>query len=64
MVSKTKHQNTTQVFKTVMFWIYAGFSTGNHLSIPAHNGSALAAHDVVLVAVNYRLDAFGWLYWK
>jgi carboxylesterase type B len=46
--------------KAVMFYIYGGaFIMGTSF---LYNGSALAAHDVVVVTTNYRLGVFGFLY--
>ena len=43
----------------VMFWIHGGGNSIGHAG--PYDGSRLAAHhDVVLVAVNYRLGPFGW----
>ena len=48
----------------VMFWVHGGAwmlgdDIGRHSS---YNGSTLAMlHDVIVIAVNYRLDALGWL---
>jgi len=45
----------------VMFWIYGGgFTMGDSWSGGSYDGSTLAGrHDVVLVSVNYRLNAMG-----
>ncbi|CAG2177880.1 unnamed protein product, partial [Oppiella nova] len=46
--------------KSVMFWIHGGgFVWG---SSDMFNGGPLATHDVVVVAINYRLGYFGFLY--
>ena len=43
----------------VMFWIHGGGNSVGHAG--PYDGSLLAVrHDVVLVAVNYRLGPFGW----
>ena len=48
--------------KPVMFWIHGGgFTIGSSFQW-AYNGSALAAHDVVVVSINYRLGWFGFLF--
>ncbi|CAG2173673.1 unnamed protein product, partial [Oppiella nova] len=48
--------------KPVMFWIHGGgLLTGSSFQYQ-YNGSALAAHDVVVVSINYRLAQFGFLY--
>ena len=43
-----------------MFWIYGGGFQGGNAN--GYNGAAIAAHDVVFVAPNYRLGVFGFLY--
>ncbi|CAG2119961.1 unnamed protein product, partial [Medioppia subpectinata] len=55
---------TTNVkeLKPVMFWIYGGGLTMGSIFQEWYNGSALATKDVVVVSVNYRLGAFGFLY--
>jgi para-nitrobenzyl esterase len=49
--------------RPVMVWIHGGaFITGAG-SVPWYNGTSFAAnHDVVVVTVNYRLGAFGFLH--
>jgi len=45
----------------VLFWIHGGgFSQGSG-SVPIYDGAALAARGVVVVSINYRLGAFGFL---
>ena len=47
----------------VMVWFYGGvLIMGSIYQLPHYNGSALASHDVVIVTVNYRVGAFGFLY--
>ncbi|CAG2170939.1 unnamed protein product [Oppiella nova] len=48
--------------KPVMFWIYGGGLTSGSIFFHDYNGSVLATHDVLLVAPNYRLGPFGFLY--
>ncbi|CAG2169387.1 unnamed protein product, partial [Oppiella nova] len=48
--------------KPVMFWIHGGALALGSSFQWQYNGSALAAHDVVVVSMNYRLDKFGFLY--
>jgi len=49
--------------RPVMFWIHGGaFKTGS-AKVDDHDGSALAkSGDVVVVTINYRLGALGYLY--
>jgi para-nitrobenzyl esterase len=45
----------------VMFWIHGGGYLVGSSSEPRFNGDFLPAHGVVLVTINYRLSAFGFL---
>ena len=46
-----------------MFYIHGGSFTSGTIFAEIYNGQYLAAlGDVVVVTVNYRLDAFGFLY--
>jgi len=45
----------------VFFWIYGGALAGGASSEPMYDGSRLAAQGVVVVTINYRLGALGWL---
>ncbi|MGA3082861.1 MAG: carboxylesterase family protein [Terracidiphilus sp.] len=45
----------------VMFWIHGGGYKAGAGSEPRHNGDFLPLHGVVLVTINYRLSAFGFL---
>jgi len=48
--------------KPVMFFIHGGSFMAGGSSEPLQNGSNLAAaHDVVLVSINYRLNVFGFI---
>ena len=48
--------------RPVMVWIHGGGLSSGSGSAPAYNGSALAARgDVVIVTINYRLGALGFL---
>ena len=48
--------------RTVMFWIHGGGFTGGSGTTPMyHGGPLLSRHDVVLVTINYRLGALGYL---
>lgn len=48
--------------RPVMVWLYGGAWRGGHASVAAADGRNLAGFgDVVVVAMNYRLGAHGWL---
>lgn len=48
--------------RTVMFWIHGGGFTGGSGTTPMYSGGPLLSrHDVVLVTINYRLGALGYL---
>jgi len=48
--------------RPVMFWIHGGANNGGTSNHPMLDGSQLASQfDVVVVSINYRLSAFGWL---
>lgn len=46
--------------KPVMVWIHGGALTRGSGAISTYDGTALAAKDVVVVTVNYRLGVFGY----
>ena len=48
--------------KPVMFWIHGAALSGGTIFDPDFLGGVLATEDVVLVTVNYRVGAFGFLY--
>ncbi len=49
--------------RPVMFWIHGGAFVNGAGSSPVYDGKKLARHgDVVVVTVNYRLGAFGFLH--
>jgi para-nitrobenzyl esterase len=49
--------------RPVMVWIHGGGFTSGAGSIPWYNGARFVTNgDVVVVTINYRLGAFGWLY--
>ncbi|NIJ19214.1 para-nitrobenzyl esterase [Sphingomonas naasensis] len=49
--------------KPVMLYIHGGAYSGGSVTDPLNDGGALAARgDVVVVTVNHRLNAFGYLY--
>jgi para-nitrobenzyl esterase len=45
----------------VMFWIHGGSNTGGTASSRLYKDGTLVNHGVVLVTINYRLGAFGFL---
>jgi len=45
----------------VLFWIHGGGFTEGSGAIPIYDGANLASNDVIVVTMNYRLDAFGFL---
>ncbi|EIM85602.1 alpha/beta-hydrolase [Stereum hirsutum FP-91666 SS1] len=45
----------------VFFWIYGGRFSGGAGSVPTYDGSGLAAKDIIVVTINYRLGPFGFL---
>jgi para-nitrobenzyl esterase len=47
--------------RPVLVWIPGGSYRVGGASLPLYDGARLAAHDVVVVALNYRLGALGWL---
>jgi para-nitrobenzyl esterase len=48
--------------RTVMFWIHGGAFTGGSGTTPMYSGGPLLSrHEVVLVTINYRLGALGYL---
>ena len=49
--------------RPVMVWLHGGGYTNGSSGIPVYDGTNLATkHDVVVVGVNHRLNAFGYLY--
>jgi para-nitrobenzyl esterase len=48
--------------RPVMVWIHGGAFTTGSGSIPLFSGRALASRDIVVVTINYRLGALGFLY--
>lgn len=45
----------------VMVWIYGGALENGSAAVPLYAGNELARHGVIIVTVNYRLGAFGFL---
>ena len=45
----------------VMVWIHGGSFTSGSGSLPIYDGSALAQREVVVVGINYRLGALGFM---
>src|SRR5271155_3289313 len=49
--------------RPVMVWIHGGSFVNGTGAMPWYDGSGFARHgDVVVVSINYRLGALGWLY--
>ena len=46
----------------VLFWIHGGSFMYGSGSVPAYDGSRFARHGIVVVTINYRLNASGFLY--
>lgn len=49
------------VTRPVLFWIHGGAYTNGAGSLPWYDGSRLAARGAVVVTINYRLGALGYL---
>jgi para-nitrobenzyl esterase len=47
--------------RPVLVWVPGGSYRVGAASLPTYDGARLAAHDVVVVGLNYRLGALGWL---
>ena len=47
--------------RPVLVWVPGGSYRIGAASLATYNGARLAAHDVVVVGLNYRLGALGWL---
>ena len=47
--------------RPVLVWVPGGSYRVGGASLPIYDGAQLAAHDVVVVGLNYRLGALGWL---
>jgi para-nitrobenzyl esterase len=45
----------------VFFWIYGGALAGGSSREPIYDGTRLAEQGIVVVSINYRLGALGWL---
>ncbi|RAH86949.1 carboxylesterase [Aspergillus japonicus CBS 114.51] len=45
----------------VYFWIYGGRFEGGSGDVLTYDGTGLAAKDIIVVTINYRLGAFGYL---
>ena len=45
----------------VFFWIYGGALWGGASRDPLYDGARLAEHGLIVVSINYRLGALGWL---
>jgi para-nitrobenzyl esterase len=47
--------------RPVLVWVPGGSYRVGGAALPTYDGGALAAHDVVVVGLNYRLGVLGWL---
>ncbi|HLM19017.1 MAG TPA: carboxylesterase family protein [Acidimicrobiia bacterium] len=47
--------------RPVLVWVPGGSYRVGGAALPLYDGAHLAAHDVVVVGLNYRLGALGWL---
>ena len=47
--------------KGVLVWIHGGAFMGGGSAVPIHDGEALAQKGILLVSINYRVNAFGFL---
>ena len=47
--------------RPVLVWVPGGSYRIGAASLATYDGARLAAHDVVVVGLNYRLGALGWL---
>ncbi|KAF2771406.1 carboxylesterase [Teratosphaeria nubilosa] len=45
----------------VFFWIYGGRFTGGSGDVITYDGTGLASKNIIVVTINYRLGAFGYL---
>ncbi|KAJ6006883.1 hypothetical protein N7451_004827 [Penicillium sp. IBT 35674x] len=53
--------NLTSLNLPVLFWIYGGRFTGGSGDVITYDGTGLAAKDIIVVTINYRLGPFGFL---
>jgi carboxylesterase 2 len=53
--------NLTTLNLPVFFWIYGGQFTGGSGDVITYDGTSLAAKDIIVVTINYRLGPFGFL---
>jgi len=47
--------------RPVLVWFHGGAFVEGSASVPIYNGAELAQHGIIVVGVNYRLDALGFL---
>lgn len=57
----TQRKKRNDEKRPVMVWIHGGGFTQGSGHQPGYDGTALAKRDVVLVTINYRLGAFGFM---
>lgn len=58
---KRSDENRTDAKRPVMVWVHGGGFTQGSGHQPGYDGTALAKRGVVLVTINYRLGAFGFM---
>ena len=58
----TPEVNSTEQQFPVFFWIHGGGFTVGSSSEPIYDGAAIAAQGIVVVSINYRLGALGFMW--
>ncbi|CAG2166539.1 unnamed protein product, partial [Oppiella nova] len=54
--------NTSASLLPVMYWVFGGGLGSGSIFYPMYDAKAISTYDVVVVSVNYRLKALGFLY--